>query len=124
MSATIHLDSGPRDPSPLCGASGLFADVTTEINDVTCSQCEAEHERLTEPSNPPPLTVGHLSEPGQSGPLCKPDGVQPSDETTTWIASADAAGATCSLCWLVHDQRRGPKGECTVLACTCEDDGS
>lgn len=41
----LHLDSGPRDSSPLCGAQGQ---TTNEIDEVTCAPCHAEHERLTE----------------------------------------------------------------------------
>jgi hypothetical protein len=42
----IHLDSGPRDSTPLCGADST--DVTNEINNVTCEVCEAKHDDMTE----------------------------------------------------------------------------
>lgn len=40
----IHLDSGPTDSRPLCGASNQ-AETTSDINFVTCDECYELHER-------------------------------------------------------------------------------
>lgn len=40
----IHLDSGPTDSRPLCGASDQ-AETTTDINFVTCDECYELHEQ-------------------------------------------------------------------------------
>lgn len=42
MTVTTHLDSGPRDTSPLCGADSTT--VSNDIEDVTCWECETAHE--------------------------------------------------------------------------------